>query len=75
MTATTLPSATDARLAEVTRQLVQVEEALRSGAHGWAEDLQDARRCLMVEAADLHAKAGNNDDARRTLLNTLALGA
>jgi hypothetical protein len=78
VTATMMPPTTvtdlSARLAEVQRQIGQCDEAISSGVHGWAEELQDQRRALQVEAADLLGALGR-DGERQALLQVLALGA
>lgn len=78
MTATALPrtgveTAFD-RLREVNRQLAQIDDAYASGVHGWAEALQDSRRALLVEKADLLGRLGFANE-RRELLSTIALEA
>ncbi len=74
MTATMMPPATDATLAEVDRQIAQLDEAIASGVHGWAEEAQDARRTLLRQKADLLGSLGR-DGERRALLHELALAA
>ena len=73
MTATMLPP-TDAALAELNRQIAQVDDALRSGVHGWAVEAQDERRRLLERKADLLGVLGK-DSERLALLHELALSA
>jgi hypothetical protein len=79
MTATTLPRPTieqspAERLEEVDRQLAQIDDAYRTGAHGWDEHLQSSRRRLREEKAALLGVLGR-DGERLALLRELALEA
>lgn len=76
MTAVMMPPTTSPaeRLERVREQIGQCDAAIESGAHGWAEELQDQRRALLVEAADLLGVLGR-DGERQELLRTLALTA
>jgi hypothetical protein len=63
VTATMMPPATDTALAEVDRQIDQLDAAMASGVHGWAEEAQEARRVLLQRKADLLGALGSETDA------------
>jgi hypothetical protein len=76
VTADTLPRTITpaARLNQVNRELHEIRVAVGSGVHGWAEELQDSRRGLLVEKAGLLGELGRAGE-RLALLRELALGA